>query len=70
MTVCAYCGRENEATAEFCMDCGKPLSKSGALKAAAAAATKPAPPPATPGAPPPHPRAGPPTGPRVSPSAA
>ncbi len=70
MTVCAYCGRENEATAEFCMDCGKPLSKSGALKATAAAAKPAAPAPPTPPPAPPSPVTGPPTGPRVSPSTA
>jgi len=35
---CAYCGRDNEAGAQFCMDCGKSLDKSGGAKAAAAVA--------------------------------
>ena len=36
MTACAYCGRDNEAGAQFCMDCGKPLGNSTGIKAAAA----------------------------------
>ena len=36
MTACAYCGRDNEAGAQFCIDCGKPLGKSSGIKAAAA----------------------------------
>ena len=36
--ICAYCGRDNEAGAQFCMDCGKSLDKSGGAKAAAAVA--------------------------------
>ena len=35
---CAYCGRDNEAGAQFCMDCGKSLDRSGGAKAAAAVA--------------------------------
>src|SRR3989454_969952 len=27
VTACAYCGRDNEAGAQFCIDCGKPLGK-------------------------------------------
>jgi pSer/pThr/pTyr-binding forkhead associated (FHA) protein len=27
VTTCAYCGRANDPGAQFCMDCGKPLSK-------------------------------------------
>lgn len=42
MSACAYCGRENEAGAEFCADCGKSLTKAAALKTAAAAAGAPA----------------------------
>ena len=34
---CTYCGRDNEAGAQFCIDCGKPLGKSSGIKAAAAA---------------------------------
>lgn len=30
MTTCAYCGRANDPGALFCMDCGKPLTKSAA----------------------------------------
>ena len=36
MTACAYCGRNNDPSAQFCMDCGKPMGKSGRLRAAAA----------------------------------
>ena len=36
--ICAYCGCDNEAGAQFCMDCGKSLDKSGGAKAAAAVA--------------------------------
>src|SRR5881396_3272506 len=36
VTACAYCGRDNEAGAQFCIDCGKPLGKSSGIKAAAA----------------------------------
>src|SRR5438445_637288 len=36
VTACAYCGRDNEAGAQFCMDCGKPLGNSTGIKAAAA----------------------------------
>ncbi len=35
---CAYCGRDNDAGAQFCMDCGKSLGKSGGAKVAAAVA--------------------------------
>jgi pSer/pThr/pTyr-binding forkhead associated (FHA) protein len=38
VTACAYCGRDNEPGAQFCMDCGKPIGKAAALKAAAAGA--------------------------------
>jgi pSer/pThr/pTyr-binding forkhead associated (FHA) protein/RNA polymerase subunit RPABC4/transcription elongation factor Spt4 len=31
VTTCTYCGRANEAGAEFCMDCGKPLAAAGAV---------------------------------------
>ncbi len=30
MTTCAYCGRANDPGALFCMDCGKPLSRTAA----------------------------------------
>lgn len=30
MTLCAFCGRENDAAARFCIDCGKPLNPSAA----------------------------------------
>ena len=36
MTACAYCGRDNDAGAQFCMDCGKPLGTPSAVKTAAA----------------------------------
>ena len=38
MTACPYCGRANDPGAQFCMDCGKPMSKSTGRKAAAASA--------------------------------
>src|SRR5256712_2399341 len=38
VTVCAYCGRENDAGAQFCMDCGKPMGKASGVKAAAVGA--------------------------------
>ena len=30
LATCAFCGRENEASSRFCIDCGKPLTPSGA----------------------------------------
>ena len=30
MTYCAFCGRENDAGARYCIDCGKPLNPSAA----------------------------------------
>lgn len=36
-SACQYCGRQNEATAQFCSDCGKPLTKAAAARAAVAA---------------------------------
>lgn len=38
MSACTYCGRQNEAGAQFCTDCGKPLTKAATVKAAAVAA--------------------------------
>jgi pSer/pThr/pTyr-binding forkhead associated (FHA) protein len=38
VTACTYCGRDNEAGAQFCMDCGKPMVKTSGLKAAPAGA--------------------------------
>ena len=35
MTACTYCGRDNDPSAQFCMDCGKPMSKAPGVKAAA-----------------------------------
>ena len=35
MTACAFCGRANDADADYCMDCGKPLGRASSLKAAA-----------------------------------
>src|SRR5207247_3925725 len=49
VTVCAYCGRENDAGAQFCMDCGKPMGKASGVKAAAVGTAVPG----TPGAAPP-----------------
>ena len=37
MSACQYCGRQNEAGAQFCTDCGKPLTKAAAARAAVAA---------------------------------
>ena len=37
MSPCQYCGRQNEADAQFCSDCGKPLTKAAAARAAVAA---------------------------------
>ena len=37
MSACPYCGRQNEAGAQFCTDCGKPLTKAAAARAAVAA---------------------------------
>ncbi len=33
---CSACGRENDPTSKFCIDCGKPLTRSGAVDAALA----------------------------------
>ena len=30
LATCAFCGRENDASSRFCIDCGKPLAASGA----------------------------------------
>ena len=38
MTACPYCGRDNDAGAQFCVDCGKPMGQSTGLKATAAGA--------------------------------
>ncbi len=38
MSACTFCGRQNEAGAQFCTDCGKPLTQAAAAKAAMAAA--------------------------------
>ena len=47
MTVCSFCGRENDATSRFCIDCGKPMTASaaqvGARSGAANAGDEPAP---------------------------
>ena len=37
VSACQYCGRQNEAGAQFCSDCGKPLTKVAAARAAVAA---------------------------------
>src|SRR6267378_2086655 len=37
LSACQYCGRQNESGAQFCTDCGKPLTKSAAARAAVAA---------------------------------
>ena len=41
MTTCAYCGRANDEGAQYCMDCGKPLSKAAATAKQAAATSVP-----------------------------
>lgn len=33
LTACAFCGRENEPAARYCLDCGKPMTASAALSA-------------------------------------
>jgi len=38
VSACTFCGRQNEAGAQFCTDCGKPLTQAAAAKAAMAAA--------------------------------
>jgi len=42
VSVCAYCGRDNEASAPLCTDCGKPLGRAVGVAQAAAGATPPA----------------------------
>src|SRR2546426_8869945 len=37
LSACQYCGRQNEAGAQFWTDCGKPLTKAAAARAAVAA---------------------------------
>lgn|SRR5574341_1108925 len=37
LSACQYCGRQNDAGAQFCSDCGKPLTKAAAARAAVAA---------------------------------
>lgn len=37
LSACQYCGRHNDAGAQFCSDCGKPLTKAAAARAAVAA---------------------------------
>ena len=36
-SACQYCGRQNEVGAQFCSDCGKPLTKAAEARAAVAA---------------------------------
>src|SRR6266404_6356745 len=38
VTACPYCGRANDPGAQFCMDCGKPMTKPTGRKAAAGSA--------------------------------
>ena len=38
MSACTFCGRQHEPGAQFCTDCGKPLTQAAAAKAAIAAA--------------------------------
>ena len=47
MIACSFCGRENDATSRFCIDCGKPMTASAAqvgVKSGAATAGSDAPP--------------------------
>jgi pSer/pThr/pTyr-binding forkhead associated (FHA) protein len=37
LSACQYCGRQNDVGAQFCSDCGKPLTKAAAARAAVAA---------------------------------
>src|SRR6267378_4143392 len=37
LSACQYCGRQNDSGAQFCTDCGKPLTKAAAARAAVAA---------------------------------
>ena len=37
LSACQYCGRQNDFGAQFCSDCGKPLTKAAAARAAVAA---------------------------------
>jgi pSer/pThr/pTyr-binding forkhead associated (FHA) protein len=37
VSACTYCGRQNEVGAQFCTDCGKPLTQAAAARAAVAA---------------------------------
>ncbi len=37
LSACQFCGRQNEPGAQFCSDCGKPLTKAAAARAAVAA---------------------------------
>jgi len=48
VTTCAYCGRANDAGAQFCKDCGKPLTKAAAFQNSAASLAAPVAPPASP----------------------
>jgi len=36
LSACQYCGRQNDFGAQFCTDCGKPLTKAAAARAAVA----------------------------------
>ena len=40
LSACHYCGRQNEADAQFCNDCGKPLTKGAAARVAVAAGSR------------------------------
>ncbi|PYP09375.1 MAG: hypothetical protein DMD59_09070 [Gemmatimonadetes bacterium] len=37
LSACQFCGRQNDVGAQFCSDCGKPLTKAAAARAAVAA---------------------------------
>ena len=40
LSACHYCGRQNEADAQFCNDCGKPLTKGAAARVAVGAGSR------------------------------
>ncbi|MDB4879033.1 MAG: hypothetical protein JWL60_479, partial [Gemmatimonadetes bacterium] len=43
MTACTFCGRENDTSSRFCIDCGKPVTASAARSLADTGSAGPAP---------------------------